>query len=73
MDVIPNTAYLTSPDASTHASNTVNVTILPGQLPATGERDNTQFLFMLLGGALLALAVGLGGFRWIRRRGTVAA
>jgi hypothetical protein len=36
-DIIGNLATLESPNASTHTSNTVYISILPSQLPSTGE------------------------------------
>jgi len=65
-DVIDNTATLSSPDLSTHASNTVYTAIV-GELPSTGDRPVRPVPGLLapslVVGGLLAL-LGLG----VRRR-----
>lgn len=65
-DVIGNTATLTSPDLSTHTSNTVHTTIV-GELPVTGYEpvgsSHNWLVPALLAGGLLALL----GWR-LRRR-----
>lgn len=53
-DIIPVQAALESPDASIHFSNTLEILVTPGSLPATGETpDKRPYLLML--GLLLAV------------------
>ena len=70
-DQFSNLAILNWDDGRSVTSNTVVVTIIPSQLPATGEGPGPAEVAVLAGMALAGLA-GLGGaalgLRWLFRR-----
>lgn len=65
-DVISNVARFQSPEASVHMSNSVDVVVLPGALPATGEAPwwRLPILLLIVVTWVLLAAVGMD----VRRR-----
>ena len=61
---ILNTAILESPNASVHYSQPTTTLILPGVLPATGEREQSPMSYLIP----LGVALVLGSCLYIRRR-----